>query len=75
MLEIAEIKLVLTPMNRATNDVIEHFGGKSANFMDTGGQATTQTMVRAFELVLENPRVTSILVNIYGGNLMSEFRD
>lgn len=41
--------------------------GRSANFLDAGGQATTETMVKAFEIVLEDERVRVALVNIYGG--------
>lgn len=36
----------------ATNDAIAFYGGRSANFLDAGGQATTETMVKAFEIVL-----------------------
>lgn len=51
----------------ATNDAIALYGGKSANFLDAGGQATTETMVKAFEIILKDDRVKVILVNIYGG--------
>ncbi|KAJ5322387.1 succinate-CoA ligase [Penicillium brevicompactum] len=51
----------------ATNDAISFYGGKSANFLDAGGQATTETMVKAFEIILKDERVEVILVNIYGG--------
>lgn len=51
----------------ATNDVLAKFGGGAANFLDTGGQATTELLVSAFELILSNPKVRAILVNIYGG--------
>ncbi|OAA59396.1 succinyl-CoA synthetase beta chain [Cordyceps fumosorosea ARSEF 2679] len=51
----------------ATNDAIGLAGGRSANFLDAGGQATTQTMMQAFGIVLRDERVKSILVNIYGG--------
>lgn len=51
----------------ATNDAISFYGGKSANFLDAGGQATTETMVKAFEIILKDDRVKDILVNIYGG--------
>lgn len=51
----------------ATNDAIEYFGGSSANFLDAGGQATKETMVNAFRIILEDDRVKVILVNIYGG--------
>ena len=51
----------------ATNDAVAHYGGKCANFLDGGGQATKETMVKAFELILSDKRVNTILVNIYGG--------
>ncbi|RCI12033.1 hypothetical protein L249_0537 [Ophiocordyceps polyrhachis-furcata BCC 54312] len=51
----------------ATNDAISFEGGMSANFLDTGGKATTKTMVKAFEIVTRDERVKAILVNIYGG--------
>ncbi|OAA46577.1 succinyl-CoA synthetase beta chain [Beauveria brongniartii RCEF 3172] len=51
----------------ATNDAIGLAGGKSANFLDAGGQATTQTMMQAFSIILRDERVRAILVNIYGG--------
>lgn len=53
----------------ATNDAVAHHGGKCANFLDGGGQATKETMVKAFELILSDTRVNTILVNIYGGNV------
>ncbi|KAF2093356.1 succinate-CoA ligase [Rhizodiscina lignyota] len=51
----------------ATNDAIAHSGGASANFLDAGGQATKETMMKAFEIILRDERVKTILVNIYGG--------
>jgi succinyl-CoA synthetase beta subunit len=51
----------------ATNDAVAHFGGRCANFLDGGGQATKETMVKAFDLILSDPNVNTILVNIYGG--------
>lgn len=51
----------------ATNDAVAHYGGRCANFLDGGGQATKETMVKAFELILSDKRVHTILVNIYGG--------
>lgn len=51
----------------ATNDAVAHFGGKCANFLDGGGQATKETMVKAFEVMLSDKSVNTILVNIYGG--------
>ena len=51
----------------ATNDAIAHYGGQSANFLDTGGQATVETVQKALELVIRDTRVKAVLVNIYGG--------
>ncbi|CAG9953571.1 unnamed protein product [Clonostachys rosea f. rosea IK726] len=51
----------------ATNDAIGLYGGKSANFLDAGGQATKQTMLKAFGIIMRDERVTTIFVNIYGG--------
>ncbi|KAH7123229.1 hypothetical protein B0J13DRAFT_151778 [Dactylonectria estremocensis] len=51
----------------ATNDAISDHGGSSANFLDAGGQATKETMQKAFEIILRDERVQTILVNVYGG--------
>ena len=51
----------------ATNDAIGLYGGSSANFLDGGGQATKETMLKAFAIIMRDPRVKAILVNIYGG--------
>ena len=51
----------------ATNDAVAYYGGKCANFLDGGGQATKETMIKAFELILSDRNVNTILVNIYGG--------
>ncbi|PYH93375.1 succinyl-CoA synthetase beta chain [Aspergillus ellipticus CBS 707.79] len=51
----------------ATNDLISHFGGASANFLDIGGKATTETLIAAFKIVTSDPRVKGIMVNIFGG--------
>ncbi|KAL2204748.1 hypothetical protein CC79DRAFT_1398983 [Sarocladium strictum] len=51
----------------ATNDAVELHGGASANFLDAGGQATKETMIQAFRIILADERVKVILVNIYGG--------
>ena len=58
----------------ATNDAVELYGGSSANFLDAGGQATTETMLGAFKIILGDPRVKVILVNIYGGQLVPRYR-
>jgi succinyl-CoA synthetase beta subunit len=55
----------------ATNDAIALYGGRSLNFLDAGGQATKQTMQKAFEIILRDERVKVILVNIYGGKSSS----
>ena len=51
----------------ATMDLIKIHGGEPANFLDVGGDATTQRVTTAFELILENRNVSAILVNIFGG--------
>ena len=51
----------------ATMDLIKIHGGEPANFLDVGGDATTQRVTAAFELILENQNVSAILVNIFGG--------
>ena len=51
----------------ATMDLIKIHGGQPANFLDVGGGATAERVTAAFELILENPNVKSILVNIFGG--------
>ncbi|KAF5625685.1 succinyl ligase subunit beta [Fusarium sp. NRRL 52700] len=51
----------------ATNDAISLYGGSSANFLDAGGQATKETMLQAFKIIISDKRVKAILVNIYGG--------
>ncbi len=51
----------------ATMDIIKLHGGKPANFLDVGGGATVERVTAAFELILSNPKVRAILVNIFGG--------
>jgi len=51
----------------ATMDLIKLHGGKPANFLDVGGGATSERVTAAFELILSNPNVRAILVNIFGG--------
>jgi succinyl-CoA synthetase beta subunit len=51
----------------ATMDLIQLHGGKPANFLDVGGGATKERVSTAFKLVLSNPKVTAILINIFGG--------
>jgi succinyl-CoA synthetase beta subunit len=51
----------------ATMDTIKLFGGEPANFLDVGGGATTEKVTEAFKLMLRNPKLRAILVNIFGG--------
>ena len=50
-----------------TLDIISQYGGAPANFLDVGGGATKETVQKAFELILQDEKVTAILVNIFGG--------
>lgn len=51
----------------ATMDTIKLFGGEPANFLDVGGGATTEQVTEAFTLMMRNPELKAILVNIFGG--------
>ncbi len=51
----------------ATMDTIKLFGAEPANFLDVGGGATTEKVTEAFKIMLANPKVKGILVNIFGG--------
>ena len=51
----------------ATMDTIKLFGASPANFLDVGGGATTEKVTEAFKIMLKNPKVKGILVNIFGG--------
>ncbi len=50
-----------------TNDTIRSLGGLCTNFLDTGGKATKETIKSSFRIILKDPRVKVIFVNIYGG--------
>ncbi len=50
-----------------TMDLVKHFGGEPANFLDVGGGARHETVAGAMELILADPKVKAILVNIFGG--------
>lgn len=50
-----------------TMDTINYVGGTPANFLDVGGKATAETVAKGFEIILRNPKVKSIFVNIFGG--------
>ena len=51
----------------ATMDTIKLFGAEPANFLDVGGGATAEKVTEAFKIMLQNPKVKGILVNIFGG--------
>jgi succinyl-CoA synthetase beta subunit len=51
----------------ATMDIIKIYGGEPANFLDVGGGATRERVTTAFKLILSDPHVEGILVNIFGG--------
>jgi succinyl-CoA synthetase beta subunit len=51
----------------ATMDIIEHYGGRPANFLDVGGGASAEQVTAAFRIILQDPHVEGILVNIFGG--------
>ena len=51
----------------ATMDVIKLYGGESANFLDVGGGANEEQVTTAFGIIMEDPNVKGILVNIFGG--------
>jgi succinyl-CoA synthetase beta subunit len=51
----------------ATMDIIQHYGGKPANFLDVGGGASKEKVAAAFKIILMDPKVKGILVNIFGG--------
>jgi succinyl-CoA synthetase beta subunit len=51
----------------ATMDIIKSFGGEPANFLDVGGGATKENVTEAFRILLSDPNVKGILVNIFGG--------
>jgi succinyl-CoA synthetase beta subunit len=50
-----------------TMDIIKHYGGEPANFLDVGGGATKEAVTKAFKIILTSPSVKGIFVNIFGG--------
>lgn len=56
----------------ATMDIIEYYGGKPANFLDVGGGATKEKVAQGFKILLKDPKVKAILVNIFGGIMNCE---
>ena len=57
----------------ATMDVVKLYGGNPANFLDCGGTATPETITRGLELIMSNPKVRAIFVNIFGGIVRCDF--
>lgn len=51
----------------ATMDIVKHYGGDPANFLDVGGGATAERVTEAFKIILSDPNVKGIFVNIFGG--------
>ncbi len=51
----------------ATMDTIKLYGGEPANFLDVGGGAKTEKVTEAFRIMLKNPDLKAVLVNIFGG--------
>lgn len=51
----------------ATMDIIKHSGGEPANFLDVGGTANAKTVEAGFKIILKDPNVKAILINIFGG--------
>ena len=51
----------------ATMDIIKHFGGSPANFLDVGGSANKEQVKHAFQMILSSPHVKGIFINIFGG--------
>ncbi len=51
----------------STMDIIKYVGGEPANFLDVGGGATAEQVTTAFKIILKDPKVRGILVNIFGG--------
>ncbi len=53
----------------ATMDIIKHYGGNPANFLDVGGSAEDYQMIEAIKLLNNDPEVDAIFINIFGGIL------
>lgn len=57
----------------ATMDIIKFEGGKPANFLDVGGDATAEKVTEAFKIILKDPHVKGIFVNVFGGIMRCDF--
>jgi succinyl-CoA synthetase beta subunit len=51
----------------ATMDIIQYYGGNPANFLDVGGGASQEKVAEGFKIILSDPKVKAILINIFGG--------
>ena len=51
----------------ATMDIIQNYGGTPANFLDVGGSSSPDKVVAALTILMRNPKVNAILINIFGG--------
>jgi succinyl-CoA synthetase beta subunit len=51
----------------ATMDIIKYAGGMPANFLDVGGGANVETVKNGFQIILSDPNVKAVLINIFGG--------
>ena len=56
----------------ATMDIIKHVGGEPANFLDVGGGASSEQVAAAFRILLSDPNVRAVLINIFGGILRGD---
>jgi succinyl-CoA synthetase beta subunit len=56
----------------ATMDIIKHYGGSPANFLDVGGSATGEQVTEAFKILIADKSVKAILVNIFGGIMKND---
>ncbi len=56
----------------ATMDIIKHVGGEPANFLDVGGGANSEQVAAAFRILLSDPNVRAVLINIFGGILRGD---
>ncbi|KAI0967085.1 succinyl-CoA synthetase-like protein [Xylaria arbuscula] len=67
--EVANIGTLVNGAGLAMNtvDALAQAGGRAANFLDTGGKATSETVKKSFEVILKDPRVKCVFVNIFGG--------
>ena len=54
-------------LSMATMDLIKHFGGSPANFLDVGGSSSPEKVLNALRIIVKNDRVVAILINIFGG--------